>query len=116
MPAIERPTPDRLIEILRENDQAGDILCGHAADEIERLLAERRWIPVEERLPQEGQRVLYYNGDCKFEYARMVRVGTCIDDGPTGTREMRICEGVRDMTTPEHRATHWMPLPEPPAE
>ena len=38
MPAIEPPTPDRLIEILRENDAAGDILCGHAADEIERLL------------------------------------------------------------------------------
>ena len=37
MPAIERPTPDRLIEILRANDEAGDILCGHAADEIERL-------------------------------------------------------------------------------
>lgn len=37
MPAIERPTPDRLIEILRQSEQAGDILCGHAADEIERL-------------------------------------------------------------------------------
>ena len=37
MPPIERPTVQRLIEILRMNDEAGDILCGHAADEIERL-------------------------------------------------------------------------------
>lgn len=37
MPEIERPTTDRLIEILREYGAAGDILSGHAADEIERL-------------------------------------------------------------------------------
>ena len=37
MPPIVKPTTDRLIEILRINDEAGDILCGHAADEIERL-------------------------------------------------------------------------------
>jgi len=73
------------------------------------------WIPVTERLPQEGERVLYYNGDCDRDYGRMVRIGICIDDGPTGTKEMRICElGSKDMTAPEHKATHWMKLPEPP--
>ena len=29
--------PDRLLEILRMNCESGDILCGDAADEIERL-------------------------------------------------------------------------------
>lgn len=42
MPPIPKPTTERLIEILRSNEEAGDILCGHAADEIERLLAELR--------------------------------------------------------------------------
>ena len=36
---VERPTPERLIEILRQTGEAGDILCGHAADEIARLTA-----------------------------------------------------------------------------
>ena len=30
-------SPDRLLEILRMNCESGDILCGDAADEIERL-------------------------------------------------------------------------------
>ncbi len=32
-----KPSPDRLLEILRINCNVGDILCGDAADEIERL-------------------------------------------------------------------------------
>lgn len=69
------------------------------------------WIPVEERLPEEGSRVLFYNAQDHYEYTRMVRVGRCIDDGPTGIKELRIV----DFAAPTAVATHWMPLPEPPA-
>jgi hypothetical protein len=62
----------------------------HAIEELERLCAERRWIPVEERLPEEGEVVLlYYGGDTD-----PIAVGKYLGLG-----------GV----------THWMPLPEPPA-
>jgi hypothetical protein len=77
-----------------------------------------RWVPVSERLPEEGERVLYYNGDCQQDYARNVRIGRCIDDGPTGTRELRIVDMEldsltpnRDKTWPDVTPTHWMPLP-----
>jgi hypothetical protein len=33
-------SPDRLLEILRMNCESGDILCGDAADEIERLRSQ----------------------------------------------------------------------------
>jgi hypothetical protein len=82
-----------------------------------------QWISVNERLPEEGERVLYYNGDCQQDYGRMVRIGRCIDDGPTGTRVLRIADmdlmsltPNRDETWPSVTPTHWMPLPpEPPA-
>ena len=53
------------------------------------LTVAARWIPVEERLPEEGQVVLlYYGGDTD-----PIAVGKYLGLG-----------GV----------THWMPLPEPP--
>ena len=80
------------------------------------------WIPVTERMPEEGERVLFYNGNCKEAYARNPHIGVCIDDGPTGTKELRIVDLLlrqvtpnRDETWPDVEATHWMPLPAPPA-
>ena len=82
-----------------------------------------RWIPVSERMPEEGERVLFYNGNCKEAYARKPHIGVCIDDGPTGTKELRIVDLLlrqvtpnRDKTWPDVEATHWMPLPEPPSQ
>ena len=51
-------SPDRLLEILRMNCESGDILCGDAADEIERLrlTAEERkvieWCIFQQSVPQ----------------------------------------------------------------
>lgn len=76
-------------------------------DEIERLNAERRWIPVSERLPERedksciGERylVLYLN------YFEDICVYAPYD-------KLWFREGV-DKT---EYVTHWMPLPEPPEE
>jgi hypothetical protein len=62
-----------------------------AADEIEHLRSERRWVPVDERLPDQEQRVLVVlNGEAKSAWYY-----------PPGKFQPEI--------------THWMPLPEPPA-
>lgn len=68
--------------------------------EIEKLKAASRWIPVEERLPGEGDCVLVYNGS----------------DVELGLYEPDTCfchfwDGTKDMI---YGVTHWMPLPKPP--
>ena len=67
--------------------------------------AERRWIPVSERLPEHMQRVIVSNGrsvgEAKYFYFAGVgfRHGWYQIDG---------------MALGASYATHWMPLPEPP--
>lgn len=75
-------------------------------DEIDRLNAERRWIPVSERLPENKQDVFVLNkyGDCKAR--------TYLDDG-----DIRWWLHSDDNYCDElEYATHWMPLPPPPPE
>lgn len=63
----------------------------HAADEIERLREEQRWIPVEERLPeQECRCLLVIRGEVLMSATYY----------PPGKFQPGI--------------THWMPLPSPP--
>lgn len=65
---------------------------------------ERRWIPVTERLPELGERVLCTDGVTVFEQYRW---------------ELSCVYGIWDrfgMRSPMQEVTHWMPLPEPPKE
>jgi hypothetical protein len=77
----------------------------YAADEIERLRDERRWIPVSERLPEEGQPVL----GC-WRFARWT------NEMPSMVTSMWYEDGgfFDDNENRERTPTHWMPLPEPP--
>ena len=60
---------------------------------------QMRWIPVEERLPEEKQRVI----------VRCERVGTSVGWILWGNWMTDIGPGAG-------KVTHWMPLPEPPKE
>ena len=67
--------------------------------EIERLQAERRWIPVSEKLPEVGETVLIAYNISRKTYivrARMNKEG-----------EFRFTKNTKPVT-------HWMPLPESP--
>ncbi len=72
-----------------------------AANEIEQLRKERRWIPVGESLPEPGKSVLVSTpqGICNAVYG---------DESGTDPYWMVFDFG-------EVEPTHWMPLPEPPA-
>ena len=69
--------------------------------EVQRLRAERRWIPVSERLPKDGERVIAYFPE---------------ETESVGEATFRLTEENQWLT--EHGSwflvTHWMPLPEPP--
>lgn len=73
-----------------------------AIEELERLYAERRWIPVEERLPEEGVSVLVNHWITGIEMA--YRRGD--QWGITWTGFIGSGSGY----------SHWMPLPSPPDE
>ena len=67
------------------------------AEELRKLKEERRWIPVTERLPEQGQEVIVYDG---------------------GTLKPKVfCYLFWDKHFDSWaRVTHWMPLPEAPKE
>ena len=97
-------TIDRAIEILdpehRENYDGMDEVneaCRMGMEALERT----RWIPVSERLPEDGETVLTYkNGQFDVLKYEMRRNGW-------------ICGG---WFWSRATVTHWMPLPEPPEE
>ena len=66
---------------------------------IAELEAERRWIPVSERLPEDGEVVWLWDGNNLGMGYYLVLSG-CFMDRDTPLRRIK--------------PTHWMPLPEPP--
>ena len=78
-------------------------------DEIERLQAERRWIPVSERLPEMYSPVLTMAK--KAKYPRVLsREKETKDNWVWSLRQL---SGYVAYINPK-TVTHWMPLPEPP--
>ena len=70
---------------------------------IAELEAAQRWIPVSERLPQIGVRVLFYNN-----FIKNIHKGWY--SGDEWTSDIGIFYNGDKLK----RITHWMPLPEPP--
>jgi hypothetical protein len=108
---------DRIEEIrARMGDRLLEVMAQVTADcfdfnrkQLDRLLTlVPRWIPVTERLPEEGIAVLVSNGNGESAVARLFDA----DDLLWITSEWRGREGHYLSPCP----THWMPLPKPPKE
>ena len=78
-------------------------LYNEAADAIEEL-SKPKWIPVTERLPEDGERALVM----RFDYVTNTPFYDLLwfDKGEWWNRRY----------TGNYAVTHWMPLPEPPKE
>lgn len=74
--------------------------------EVERLRAERRWIPVEERLPDDENDVLVRY---RYGHKTVCVVAYRVSGNDCWTMSVGDCFDFSD-----EQATHWMPLPEPP--
>lgn len=83
----------------------GEQIDALAAELKERQYRLARWIPVEERLPEEGEQVIVWMPDCPHHPCGM-DIGSCMTDS----------WGVSWMVSGGRSAfpTHWMPLPKPP--
>lgn len=93
---------DELVERLAAYEDTG-----LTPKEIERLKEQHRWIPVEERLPEEDTIVLLtVSGlySC-ITFSDAIELGNLCSDGSW------FIEGYPDWDNPE--VTAWMPLPEP---
>ena len=90
---------EKLIELLKESGVAFPISTANFL--IANGVTVQQWIPVTERLPEVGKKVL------------------CC--GPTGglfIARTRACAGrvliIDDKSSVQRKATNWMPIPEPP--
>ena len=81
---------------------------GFTPEEVQQM----RWIPVEERLPEEGKRCLLYTPCdgilCVGYYAGK--------DERQHRHKWRLVTAMRSTQTLTKKVTHWMPLPEAPKE
>ena len=76
-------------------------LVSRLADEIARLREERRWVPVGERLPEEGVEVLWWCGELGQDMGVYV-----------GAKKGLLIEwGSHEWVIDSECFTHWMPLP-----
>lgn len=81
----------------RAQDHSYARMLNQAAKRLKELDQEQKWIPVTERLPEQGQEVIAYSGNI-------------LSPSVFAYKFWR-----KDYDTWVH-VTHWMPLPEPPKE
>lgn len=94
---------DEIERLKNENKQYQNIFDLQKAT-IERLQAERRWIPVSERLPEYMERVLFYGSG-----EMTVHIGYYVPELPQWTAEDGGFYHGKNISL----ITHWMPLPTP---
>lgn len=110
-----RPVEDRCAECPDEFPRCCDHTNGlMAADVIEELLAQVRWIPVGERLPDLDDGAVLLDGELVA-----VKVLVAIEGAKRSTELYFDGEEFFDYTGDEiipYRVTHWRPMPEVPGK
>jgi hypothetical protein len=111
---------DELVKVLRKTDFSDGCPCGaaplckdkdcvilQAADAIEELTDNHvgKWIPVTERLPEQGKRYLVI----RFDKVTKTKFIDILWHDAHDLWWNRLYKG-------QYNVTHWMPLPEPPKE
>ena len=102
---IEMDVRGKLIEILRKPifpHELVDPTEAVADDLLDNGVTVQEWIPVTERLPELGERVICTDGYAVFEQYRV---------------ELSCVYGMWDRggrKSPMQVVTHWMPIPNPP--
>lgn len=98
-------------EVLDEAATALEMLQGEN-DRLKEEVQQMRWIPVEERLPEEGKRCLLYT-PCD----RILCVGYYAGKDEWQHRhKWRLVTAMRSTQTLTKKVTHWLPLPKAPKE
>lgn len=95
---------EKLVELLRGVQYLGGLEEKIADHLIANGVTIQRWIPVEERLPEEWEDVLVWSKYGFWEVAVYLGI----------PGKWRVLWN-HDMVD-EHIITHWLPLPEPPKE
>ena len=89
-----------------------ECLVSRMAAEIERLREERRWISVEERVPETGEEVIVcvdgHRGPAWSNRYQLVAFRGAVSEQWLQERH--------ESAKPVVGVTHWMPLPAPPEE
>ena len=108
-------TREKLIELLDEATEKLKELCGGLNDHngngvrADHLIANgvtvQKWIPVSERVPEDGKFIIVANFD-KNHTPRVVKRKALVVEEFWGIATGYYAHG--------QQVTHWMPLPEPP--
>lgn len=82
-------------------------------DRLKKEIQQMRWIPVEERLPEENVTVLAFNADPHAEKYVLARYRTVVY---LGCYWCQFDQEYDSWCASCWKVTHWMPLPRPPKE
>ena len=112
-----RETPSIPVDAKLHNEAADaierlDAIAQTYAETVHEIEDKRKWIPVTERLPDAGKKVLVFAYGYDTITARMCKK----TESGYPVFECKGYDGIYREMAMAGRITHWMPIPEPPKD